>query len=151
VMREEKPLSCDRGGIAFLLTYRYNGNKLIILVSYMKKCFAYFILILAVLFISGCSNEIVFSSESGSITLSYNGNEYDCVSGEECEYKYSSKDMVYLSSLNNGEFLDSSESYDVYRHVDDKVITYLFVIPKPSLFRDMTAYSFIMKIKKQAE
>lgn len=112
----------------------------------MKKYLTVFVLILLIFSISGCSNEVVFHLGSDDITLTYNGSDYSCVSENECEYKYNEKDMVYLSSV---KLPDSDESYNVYRHVDDKTSTYLFVIPKPSIFRDVTPYSYILKIKSQ--
>jgi hypothetical protein len=65
----------------------------------------------------------------GRFGLSYNGSEYTCISEEDCDYTYDSRDMVYLFSLDYGQFSGMGDTYDVYRHIDDEDAAYLFVIP----------------------
>jgi hypothetical protein len=112
----------------------------------MKKTVALLLACAVALAFSGCSNDFEFADyPDDNITLTYEDNEYVCITVDNCPYAYDSGDMVYLFSLESGEFNDMNPAYNVYRHEDDEKPEYLFVVPKPSI-RDMTPFAFVLKL-----
>ena len=111
----------------------------------MKKILT-LLLFVMLLFLNGCSNDYEFADwPDDGLTLDYQNNTYACVSAEDCIYSYNSSDMVFLYSIEYGDFHDKGEAYNVYRHADDDKQSYLFAIPKPSI-RDATPYAYVLKI-----
>jgi len=112
----------------------------------MRKVFLAVLACVLVLLSAGC-NDFKFADWSDDdLSLTYMGNDYTSIATQSCEYSYDSSKMVFLFSIDYGEFNDMGESYNVYRHSDDDTPVYLFVIPQPSI-RDATPLAYILKIK----
>jgi hypothetical protein len=110
----------------------------------MKKIMLAALAGLVLALLCGCNDFAFMDVSDGRVTLTYQDREYACIASQDCGYDYDSSDMVYLFSVEYGEFNDKGEAYNVYRHTDDETPVYLFIIPKPSI-RDATPYAFVLK------